>query len=299
MTKILAYMPTYAPDAKEEESHGRTATRLTTEQIAERTNRLQHKSRTRPWVYMDCIDSITNMRPDIQLIVADARSSDTVRGPLSEHHRTAGGYTLNFYPEKMSQWALFNDVMAKYMADDTEYVVYTSSDIIWYESDWVAEAVKEFEKDPNLQILFPCVNSGDVAIPIQLADGPRNMELIDPGKHMDCLGMSAARAPCLNAYAIIFRADFFRKYGGYPTAYRNCFTESFLYYMAEAMGGKMRLMPRGWVYHHNGVDVWIGNGGFYHYAAEKPTFDKMMDRVQEARALNEMTPEFLKSVLYA
>ena len=299
MTKILAFMPTYAPDAKDEDSYGRLAERMTTDKIAERTNLLAHRSRKRPWVYMDCIDSICNMRPDIELVVADAKSSDPVRKWLIEHHKNSGVYELALYPQKMSQWVLMNDILKRYAKEDTQYVVYTSSDIIWYGSDWVGEAIKEFERDPNLQILFPFVNSGDAALPIQISEGPKDEELIDPADHMDCPGMAAARAPCLNAYAIIFRADFFKKYGGYPTAYRNCFTESFLYYMAEAMGGKMRLMPRGWVYHHNGIDVWIGEGGFYHYSAEKPVFDKMMNEVQLARTENRMTPEFLKGLLYA
>ena len=297
MTKILAYMPTYAPDAKEEESHGRPFTRLTIGEIADRINNLGQRSRTRPYVYMDCIDSIVGMRPDVELVVADARSSDIIRAQLSEHHTKAGGYELAFYPEKMSQWALMNDIMRRYAKDDTEYVVYTSSDIIW-SMDWVGEAIKEFEKDPTLQILFPTVSTGDVAIPIQIANGPVDKDLIDPKDHISCLGMAAARAPCLNAYAIIFRKKFFDTYGGYMDIYRNCFTESYLYYQCEAMGGKMRLMPRGWVYHHNGVDVWIGPGGHYHYVAEKPTFDKMMDEVQLARKENKMTVDFLKRTLY-
>ena len=164
--------------------------------------------------------------------------------------------------------------------------------------DWVAEAEKEFEADPTLQIVFPTVNAGDVSIPVQLAPCPHDLPLIDPADHMDCIGMAAARAPCLNMYAAIFRMDFLKKYGGYMDIYRNCFTESFLYYLADAMGGKMRLMPKGWCYHHNGGDVWIGEGGHYHYLAEKPTFDKIMDDVQYMRSMRMMTPEFLKGILW-
>ena len=296
--EILAFMPTYAPDAGDEAENGRGFHRLSLGHIADRINYLGTRSRMRPWVYMDCIDSIVSMRPDIDLVVADAKSSDIVRQRLATHHQTAKGYELAFYPEKMSQWALMNDIMKRYATTDTKYIIYTSSDIIWT-MDWVAEAIKEFEADPTLQILFPTVSHGDAAIPIQISNGPKDMGLLDPAKHMDCPGMAAARAPCLNAYAIIFRKEFFDTYGGYPTIYRNCFTESFLYYMAEAMGGKMRLMPRGFVFHHNGIDVWVGEGGFYHYTAEKPTFDKMMDGVQLARSENRMTPEFLKGILYA
>ena len=297
MSEILCYMPCYAPDAGVEDQCGRPLTRLNIEQIAARINVLKVKSRARPAVYMDCIDSVLTARPDIELVVGDARSSDIVREGLGMHHKIAKGYELLFYPEKMSQWVVFNDVMSRHIKEDTKYVVYTSSDVIWC-NDWIAEAIKEFDKDPALQIIFPTVGAGDVAIPIQLASGPVDADLIDPADHMDCLGMSAARAPCLNAYAIIFRVDFFKAYGGYPTLWRNCFTESFLYYMCEAMGGKMRLMPRGWVYHHNGVDVWIGEGGFYHYAAEKPAFDRVIEKVLSARAEKTMTVDFLKDVLY-
>lgn len=294
---ILAFLPTYAPDAGTEDGCNRPLIRLTNEQIAQRINVLGQKSRARPYIYMDCIDSVVNTRPDVDLVVADARSSDVVRESLSIHHKQAGGYQLAFYPEKMSQWALLNDILVRHATDDTKYFVYTSSDIVWA-MDWVGEAIREFEKDPSLQIIFPTVNSGDIAIPVQLASGPKDVGLIDPADHMDCPGMAAARAPCLNAYAIIFRMDFFRKYGGYPDIFRNCFTESFLYYLAQAMDGKMRLCPRAWCYHHNGVDVWIGEGGFYHYGAEKHTFDRIMDEVQTAKDENRITVEFLKGILW-
>lgn len=297
MTRILAYMPTYAPDAKSEDQCGRPFIRLTMDEIAKRINELGRKSRGRPAIYMDCIDSIVNQRPDVELVVADARSSDEVRQGLAEHHKAAGGYELAFYPEKMSQWVVFNDVLARHAKEDTEYFIYTSSDIIWA-NDWVSAALKEFDEDPSLQILFPMVNTGDMAMPLQLAPGPCDMDLIDPADHMNSIGVQAARAPCLNAYVIIFRMDFLKTYGGYPTIFRNCFTESFLYYMAQAMGGKMRLAPRCWCYHHMGVDVWIGEGGFYHYSAEKPTFDRIMDEVQYARSKGTMDVAFLKSVLY-
>lgn len=298
MTRILAYLPTYAPNVTEaEESCDRPIARLTTEAIAMRINTHGAKSRGRPWVYMDCIDSVINMRPDIELVVGDAKSSDLVREGLSAHHKATGGYHLAYYPEKMSQWALFNDILARHATADTEYMVYTSSDIVWC-MDWIAEALREFDKDPTLQIIFPCVNAGDPSIPIQLAPGPRDIGLIDPADHMDCIGMAAARAPCLNAYAFIMRMDFLKTYGGYQTIWLNCFSESFLYYQCLAMGGKLRLSPKMWAYHHSGVDVWVDEGGFYNYIREKPKFDETMDRVQEARAKGEMTIDFLKSVLY-
>lgn len=297
---ILCYMPTYAPDTEAIQEELRPYGRQTNEQIADRINRTGVISRCRPQVYFDCIDSVLNVRPDLDLVVADARSTDSIRQGLSEHHQASGGaYYLALYPEKASQWAVFNDVLQRHAGPQTKYFVYTSSDIIWT-MDWIDEAIKEFEKDPTLQILFPCVNSGDPALPIQIAPHPRDMDLIDPADHMDCPAMKAARAPCLNAYAMIFRMDFLKTYGGYPNTYLNCFTESFLYYMCEAMGGKMRLLPRGWLYHHNGIDAWTGEGGSYNYTAEKPKFDGMMDEVKQDRSSlrSPVCVEYFKKMLY-
>lgn len=303
---FLVYMPTYAPDTEaiHDAPNVRPYKRATQVEIAERINSLGFLSRLRPWVYMDCIDSVLNIHPDVDLVVADARSTDSIRKVLELHQRASmdldhPGYDLALFPNKESQWQALNTVLNIHCHPETKYFVYTSSDIIWT-MDWIGAAVEEFEKDPKLQIVFPCVSSGDPALPRQVAPGARDLPLIDPADHMDSEGARAARAPCLNAYAFICRMDFLRAYGGYPTVFRNCFTESFLYYMCEAIGGTMRLMPRGWVFHHNGVDA-HGNDtaeGGYNYLAEKPTFDRVMDQVQAARAEGRMTKEFLREVLY-
>lgn len=299
MSGIIAYMPTFAPDALEEDACGRPLLRLSMDEIAQRINVLGRKSRGRPWIYLDAIDSIINQRSDVELVVADARSSDVVRTGMAMHHKQAGGYELAFYPEKLSQWVVFNDILARHARDDTRFFVYTSSDIIWAH-DWLEPALAAFEADPALQILFPMVNAGDLAMPLQLAPGPCDMDLIDPADHMDSIGAQAARAPCLNMYAAIFRMDFLKTYGGYMNLFRNCHTESFLYYQCEAMGGKMRLAPRCFCYHHNGADVHgVGTeAGAYNYIAEHVRFDPLMDKVQEARNSGNMTVDFLKSVLY-
>lgn len=299
--EILVFMPTYAPDAGHEDGCARPLLRLSMDQIADRINMLGAKSRARPWLYMDAIDSVLNMCPQADLVVADAMSSDIIRNGLAMHHRNSGGYNLAFYPDKLSQWVVLNDILSRHATEHTKYFVYTSSDIIWA-MDWVAEAIKEFDKDPRLQIIFPTVNAGDPAMPLQLAPGPRDIDIIDPALHMDSAGVEAARAPCLNAYAMIFRIDFLKRYGGYPDVFRNCFSESFLYYLCEAMGGKMALAPRCWCYHHNGADAWTdtspAQGGLYFYSAEKPLFDEIMNQVQYAREMRIMTPEFLKGILW-
>ena len=227
-----------------------------------------------------------------------------MRAELAKHHREArvealeaqwhghpdpGRYELMLYDGRESQWKLFNDVYAT-AGLETEYFVYTSSDVVWT-MDWVREAIKAFEADPKVQILFPCVNRGDPNLPCQIAAGPRDLDLVEPPFQR------AARAPVLNAYAMIFRMSFLKEYGGYPTVWKNCFTESFLHYMAEAAGGKMRLMPRGHVYHFSALDAWNGDGGWYGYNGEKASFDKIMDEVLAKRAKGEMTVSFLKEIL--
>lgn len=293
MSKILAYMPTFSPVVESTSNNRRPYERLKQHEIAGRINDLGQMSREKPWVYMDCIDSVMNIRPDIDLVVADARSTESIREELHKHQVACGDYSLALYPEKESQWVVFNDVMNRHMTEETEYVVYTSSDIVWT-MDWVGEAIKEFERDAALQIVFPLVSSGDNEyLPCQVGVGPRDEPL------MEAPYQEAARAPVLNGYVMIFRAEFFRVWGGYMNVYRNCFTESFLSYQCEAMGGKMRLMPRGWTYHHNGIDVWASkDGGMYHYGSEKPVFDAMMDKLQAARIEGRMTVPFLKELLY-
>ena len=297
-------MPTYSPD-QEASGVSRPLERLTNAEIQKR---LRHPCRSKPSVYFDCIDSVMNNPTPVNLVVADGRSTESIRDALKKHHKESylenyemslhqqvnipRSYTLELYPEKMSQWVIFNDLLQKYATEKTEYVVYTSSDVVWT-MDFVAEAVKEFEADPALQIVFPCVSRGDVMLPCQIARVARDLPLVEPPFQR------AARAPVLNMYAAVFRMEFFKTYGGYPDTYRNCFTESFLHYMCEAMGGKMRLMPRGHVYHHSAVDAWQENGSFYYYHQEKDKFDAIMDRVMAARIKKEMTVDFLKSQLYA
>ena len=192
MAEILAFLPTYSPDTEATNVFPRPYERQTQEQIAGRINALLSHSREKPWVYMDVIDSVLNTNPDIDLVVADARSTDSIRTELHKHQVVSGKYSLALYPEKMSQWAVFNDVWKRHATEETKYFVYTSSDII-FTHDWIAEAVKEFEKYPALMIVFPTVSSGDPAMPLQVATGPMDMDLIDPADHMD-LGRRAGSA---------------------------------------------------------------------------------------------------------
>lgn len=263
--------------------------RATNEQIAERI--FSDKGRTKPTMYMDSIDSVLNIRPDIKLVVADGRSTDSIRSKMRKHCELSAVYEFLEYPEKMSQWALFNDVMNKYCTSETKYFIYSSSDIIW-QMDWVAEAIKEFEKNSKLQILFPTVNKGDQNLPCQVAKGVEDKDPFVPPYQ------SYARAPCLNAYAMIFRMDFLRTYGGYPTFFRNCFTESFLYYMCEAMKGEMKLLPRGHVFHYGEGDKWTSPGSAYYYTEEKLIFDGVMSDLLMHKAMNMMTVDYLKKRLY-
>lgn len=285
MSKIVAYVPTYSPFNEAEE--GRRASRLTQDDIAERIK--DKKNRSKPGLYFDAIDSILNVRPDIKLVVADGRSTDSIRDGLSRHHALDAHYELKLYPERMSQWKIFNDIYEKYK--DYDYFIYSSSDVIWT-MDWVAEAIKEFDKNPKLQILFPLVSEGDGNIPCQVAHEPRDQDPIKPPYD------SYGKAPVLNAYAMIFRMDFLRVYGGYPDVFRNCFSESFLFYMCDAIGGEMRLLPRGWVWHWGLGDRWEENGSYYYFDEENGKFHTIMNNVQMAYGAGMLTKDYLKKVIY-
>lgn len=290
MSEIICYMPTYSPNTEADTSELRSYSRLTQQQIQERID--SGTGTVKPFLYMDAIDSILNTRSDVKLVVADGKSTESIREALCKHHFESGAaYDLALYADKKSQWWIFNDLLDKYTTSETKYFIYSSSDIIW-QSDWVSEAIKEFEHNPKVQILFPCVNRGDPNLPCQIAPGPRDL---DP---YAAPYQSAARAPVLNAYAMIFRMDFLRAYGGYPSVFRNCFTESFLHYMCEAMGGQMLIMPRGWVYHYGEGDKWMESGGSpYHYTEEKFLFEDIMNTVAMAKAMNMMNVDFIKKTL--
>lgn len=283
-------MPTYSPDTEANKSYFRGYSRSSNDDIIARFT--DGTGRSKPTLYMDSIDSVLNTRPDIKLVVADGKSTESIREELTKHHYANGAaYDLALYADKHSQWWIFNDILKKYATPETKYFIYSSSDVIWHH-DWVAEAIKEFERNPKLQILFPCVTNGDPNLPCQIASGPRDLDPI-PAPFQ-----SHARAPCLNAYAMIFRMDFLRTYGGYPTAYRNCFTESFLHYMCDAMGGEMRLIPRGHVHHYGEGDKWVTPGSAYYYTEEKFKFQNMMDQVLMYKAMKRMTVNYLKETLY-
>lgn len=269
--------------------NSRPYNRLNNQQIAERVNATDKPFK--PWLYMDAIDSVLNTRPDINLVVGDGRSTESIRQEMLKHQNETGGYHIEFYSERMSQWVIFNDIINKHATPETEYFVYSSSDIIW-QMDWVAEAIKAFEANPKLQILFPCVNNGDANLPCQIAAGPRDIEPLFPPYQ------EPAEARVLNAYAMIFRMDFLRTYGGYPTLFRNCFSESFLHYMCEAMGGEQRLLPRGWCFHYGTQDIWQENGSFYYYNEEKMLFHDVMNKLKMAKAMGLMSVDFLKNLLY-
>ena len=293
MTKIVAYMPTYSPESEASNKFPRPYTRLDNQSVFLRTH--NPDARVKPALYMDCIDSILNIRPDIRLVVADAKSTDSIREGLIRHHKESAlpdnpTYILSLYPEKESQWKVFNDIFKNDCDAETEYFVYTSSDIIWT-MDWINEAIKEFDKDPKLQIIFPCFSRGDGNLPCQIAPSPRDIDLIVP-PYLD-----AARAPVLNMYACIFRISFLETYGGYPDVFRNCYSESFLHSLCEAVGGYMRVMPRGWVFHYGSGDIWGGKSPYY-YFEEKSKFGAIMDDLEMARAMGAATPNYMKKLLY-
>lgn len=288
MTKIVAYMPTYAQI--EAQPLNRLYSRLPQEEILDHLK--DGVNMNRPGMYFDAVDSILNISPDIKLVIADGRSTDSVRDGLFEHHKqNKRDYVFYPYEEKLSQWWIFNDVIKNFVTYDTEYFIYSSSDVIWT-MNWVSEAIKEFEKNPKLQILFPTMSNGDRNCACQIANGVQDKDPFVPPYQQ------AAKAPVLNAYVMIFRMDFLRTYGGYPTAYRNCYTESFLWYLCEAVAGQMMVLPRGHCFHWDGGDKWSENGSTYYYNEEYEKFEGMMNRLQFARGIGKMDIHFLKKMLY-
>lgn len=294
-------MPTYSPKVEADKEHSRSYLRLSNQEISSRMSSVEPTSSgfrltatKKPWVYFDAIDSILNTRPDIELIVADGRSTDSIRNDLTEHHKINcdfANYHLELYPERMSQWIIFNDIYHKYAKEDTKYFVYSSSDVIW-KMDWIAEAIKEFEKNPKLMILFPTVSSGDGNLPCQVAQSPQDIDPFQP-PYQD-----AAKAPVLNGYVMIYRMEFLKAYDGYPTLFRNCYTESFIHFLLEAIGGEQRLLPRGWCWHWGTVDIWEENGSFYHYNEDMVLFQDTMNKLRMAQGLGLMNKEFLKKLLW-
>lgn len=290
MVSTICYIPIYGPTSKPNMDWPRPLTRLSNQEIKSRIE--SGRGNEKPWMYLDAIDSILNIRPDIKLIVGDGRVSDSLRDIVKKHHLANGAaYDIMMYDEPQSQWKIFNDIIKTYCADDTKYFIYSSSDIIWH-MDWVGEAIKAFEANPKLQILFPLVNRGDPNLPCQIANQPHDIDPILPPFQ------GAARAPVLNAYAMIFRMDFLRAYGGYPNVFRNCFTESFLAYMCDAVGGEMRLLPRGHVHHYGEGDKWTTPGSAYYYTEERLLFQDVMNKVLMHKAMGRMNVEFLKKTLY-
>ncbi len=283
-------MPTYSPTTEADTTVPRPYTRLSQEDIAARLH--TRDGMLKPWMYMDAIDSVLNIRPDIKLVVADGRSTNSIRDGLYEHQKANNRDYIFFpYDEKLSQWWIFNDVIKRFVTDETEYFIYTSSDIIW-QMDFVAEAIKEFEKNPKLQIIFPTMSRGDPNAHWQLATGPVDADSFVPPFQ------EAAKAPVCNAYVMMFRMPFLREFGGYPTLFRNCYTESFLSHMCDAVGGVMKVMPRGWCFHWNEGDKWVENGSSYYYNEEFELFENVMNRLLFAKGIGQLTVPYLKNILY-
>ncbi len=68
--------------------------------------------------------------------------------------------------------------------------------------------------------------------------------------------------------------------------------------MCEAMGGQMRIMPRGHVFHYGEGDKWTTPGSAYYYTEEKLIFQDIMNNVLMHKAMGTMTVDYLKKTLY-
>ncbi len=69
--------------------------------------------------------------------------------------------------------------------------------------------------------------------------------------------------------------------------------------MCEAIGGEMRIMPRGHVFHWGEGDEWgVETGSPYYYNEEKFVFQAMINELLMYRAMGMMNKDYLKKILY-
>lgn len=288
---VLVFMPTYAPDKTEIGQAPRPLSPLGPTQLRERC---LAETLGSPWIYLDAIDSIKHvLGANVRLVVADFRSSEEVRNVLLDHQRKAGmpNYELWFADEKDSQWKAFNLVLADKLGKKPalKYVVYTSSDIIWWQKSFLSECWLEFRKDFDAQILYPTVVRAENDVPHQQASLPRDKD--------------AFAFDLCNAYIAVYRADFFRAFDGkYPDIFRNCFTESFLPMMLRALGAKQKIVPRANCWHNKNADMWNDPAqGTYAYLKEHPVFTATWEKLRAHKAAHPWDVSvipFLKNLLF-
>ncbi len=270
--KLLVFMPTYAPEKPVASEHTRPVEPLPMEKLRERCH---SNALSTPWTYLDAIDSIHHVLGDTaQLVVADFCSSKPIQKIL-QHHQAASNmpsYELWCAEKPHSQWLAMNLVLQQKLQDpNIEYVIFTSSDIIWWQRSWVAEALLAMRKDADMYIGYPTVTRAENDLKYQEATGPRDEAPFTAG--------------LCNAYVAVFRADFFRLLNNkYPDIFRNCFTESMIPHLLKAMGAHQCVIPRANCWHYKNGDIWQDDtGADYFYGKERPVYNDVKQAILEYR----------------
>lgn len=291
LADTLVFMPTYAPDKEVTQAAARPALPLSLAAIRHRC--LGNRNHA-PWMYLDAIDSIrATLGREAQLVVADFRSSEGIRDILRTHQASADmpNYELWCSEQKHSQWQAMNLTLREKLRaqPNLQWVIYTSSDIMWWQRGWLGEILLAMNRDANAWVAYPTVTSGERFVDYQLGSGPKNKP--------------AFRADLCNAFVAVFRADFFRLLDDkYPDIFRNCFSEAFIPLLLQCFGAHQIVVPRANCFHYGGGDAWRDEAGsMYAGAAERPLYDKLWQELNQFRRDNAVDIKalpFLKKLLY-
>ena len=269
--EVLVFMPTYAPN-------GVVGPGLRSSGILESYLTLMRRGWRRdyhsPWTYLDAIDSIFHvLSTDVHLVVADFRSSDAFRAVLLEHQRAIGApnYELWFSDKPESPWVAMNKVILDKFKDGTfNYFIHTTSDLLWTQRGWLRECILEMNRDADCLITYPTVSTVAANVAYQGASLPEDK---------DPFTVSLA-----NAYCRIFHRDFLAAYGyRYPDVFRNCYTETFLPLMLDALGKTQKIVPRANCAHCEGLDIWAAEDGTTYAAGLE--YQQFLDILAGCKAL--------------
>ncbi|MGE0272082.1 MAG: glycosyltransferase family A protein [Alphaproteobacteria bacterium] len=274
--QILVFMPTYAPTAVVRSGLRDYRARPYTDLLL----RSRQRDYSVPWTYLDAIDSIFHtLSTQAHLVVADFRSSAPVRDELLRHQgwygSNAPNYELWLGDEKDSQWRVFNAVLKEKLPQHRyDFIVYTSSDVIWTQRGWLTHCINAMRQDWDCWITWPTVTRASADVPWQKASGAVDKEPFE--------------ASLCNAYVAVFRREFFEAYGGrYPDVFRNAYTEAFQHYMLKAMGKRQLVIPRANLSHCEALDTEFRDDPSV-YEREQPIYDSAMKEIREWLTTNDM-----------
>lgn len=295
---FLVFMPTYAPDKNIVKDGFRNC--YETQPLHKIISRGLNGEFSAPWTYLDAIDSVSHiLGNDAHISVADFRSSEVVQNILREHLKYANlpNYELLLGKNKESQWKAMNQVLkSRFKNGSYKYFIYTSSDILWGQADWIKNVLEVFEKDEKCLIAYPTVNKGlKDQVPYQISKIPLPNEEFEVN--------------LANAYGIVFKREFFEEFDfKYPDIFRNCYTEGFLHRMLKSIGANQKMVPNANLLHADGMDIWCktvkGVRHYYSQDQDEPVMKEIIDRYlknmgnENFRNNSASQKAFFKSELY-